>query len=143
MVPFSSFFRMRGLHRHLDWGLLLLRCVVGIIFIYHGSMKWGMWTSVPPTMSPVMVDIFRLLSVVEPLGGIALIAGFLTQYAALGLAIIMLGAIHAKFSSMGLAGFGGSKGAGWEFDLLLLAGNVVLLLTGGGKYAIEKMMGRA
>ena len=130
---------MRALHRHLDWGLLLLRVVVGIIFIYHGSLKWGTWTHTPENLSP-MFYVFRLLAIVEPLGGLALILGFLTQYAALGLVIIMLGAINSKFQTMGLSGFAGKGGTGWEFDLLLLASNVVLFFTGSGKLALEALM---
>lgn len=118
-----------SLQRHTDLGLLLLRLAVGAIFIYHGTMKWGMED--PNT-------VMTILKYAEPLGGAALILGALTQLAALGIAIIMIGAIYAKSTGFYQAPFDlfGTFG-NWEFDMLNLAAVVVLFLTGAGMYSVD------
>ncbi len=118
-----------SLHRHTDLGLLLLRLAVGAIFIYHGTMKWSM-------EDPDRV--MTILKYAEPLGGAALILGVLTQLAALGIAIIMVGAIYAKATGFYQAPFDlfGTFG-NWEFDMLILAAAIVLFLTGAGAYSVD------
>ncbi len=128
--------------RYRDWGLLVLRVVVGIIFIVHGYQKWGFWQGAPVGMPPQIVLLFKFLSVVEPIGGLALIFGFLTSWAALGLALIMCGAIYFKITKMSL-GFSETQATGWEFDLTLLAANVAIATMGSGCYGIDCPLCRA
>jgi putative oxidoreductase len=128
---------MPALNKHSDWALLILRLVIGAIFIYHGMLKWSMED--PNTM-------FTILKFAEPLGGLALILGVLPQLAALGLSIIMLGAIYMKATGFGqgtldFAGtFAPQGGTGWEFDLMILAGCLVILFMGAGRLALGRMM---
>lgn len=130
-----SFFA--SLHASQDWGLLVLRLVVAATFLAHGRAKWGMWKQKPSDKMPAsMLNIMRLLSICEPLGGAALILGFLTQLAALGLAIIMLGALNLKIRTMKTPYMGTEK-AGWEWELLILGGNVALFFAGGGAIALD------
>lgn len=118
-----------------DWGVLALRFAVGIIFIVAGVAKWKMW-SAPPEMN---VDpLFKFLSIVEPLGGLALIIGFLTQWAAGGLALIMFGAILFKMNVWHI-GFNTDTGPGWSYDLVLLASNIAIICWGAGKYSLDHM----
>ncbi len=129
-----------SLKRHSDWGLLALRLAIGAVFLYHGLAKWPLNPQAPWYMTVV--------AIAEPLGGLAMILGLLTQWAALGLGIIMLGAIYMKMTGFGQAAldafgtFVGKGGAGWEFDLVILAGCVALLFMGGGKMALDAMMGK-
>lgn len=119
-----------------DWGLLAMRLSIGAIFIVHGQAKLGTWQIQPNgQMKASMASIMKLLSIAEPLGGIALVAGFLTQLAALGLILIMLGALYFKIK-VWKAPFKGDNATGWEFDLILLAGNLVLLTSGPGVYTL-------
>lgn len=127
------------LGKHADWGRLALRLAIAGIFLAHGSMKWAYWSALPEGMPTGMVTLFKLLSVVEPLGGLAMLAGFLTRYAALGLGIIMLGAIYMKIAVMGVPYATGS-GMGWEVDALILAGCLVVLFEGPGKYSLDAVM---
>ena len=122
---------LHKLDAHRDWALLFLRLVIGAIFIYHGTMKWPMGDNM----------IFNILAVVEPLGGVAMIAGVLTRWAGLGLAIIMLGAIYNKMISFGQAPFDpiGTFGK-WEFDLIILAGCVAIMCFGPGKVSADKAL---
>ncbi len=119
----------------IPWGILLLRIIVGFIFIYHGIQKFKMWEmNTSDKMSPSMLTIFRFLSFVEPIGGIAIIAGFLTQLASLGFAMIMLGAINFKAFKM-KRGFSGN--GGWELDLIILAVVVFLFFIGAGHISLD------
>jgi putative oxidoreductase len=111
-----------SLYNHVDWALLGLRIAVGAIFLAHGISKWPMWKMQPSTEMPKgMLMTMRLLSVVEPLGGAAVLLGVLTQVAAIGLGVIMLGALYLKITKWKTK-FTGNNG--WEFDLLLLAANL-------------------
>ncbi len=118
-----------------EWGILLLRIIIGFIFFYHGILKFKMWEMKPSDkMSPSMLTIFRFLSFVEPLGGIAMIAGFLTQLASLGFAIIMIGAINLKAFKMKRSFTGNG---GWELDLIILTILVFLFFTGAGHISLD------
>jgi putative oxidoreductase len=65
--------------------------------------------------------------------GVAL--GVVTQVAALGLMLVMLGAIHKKIFVWRI-GFWGDKTYGWHYDLLFLIANGVILTTGGGRLVL-------
>ena len=126
--------------------LLLLRLTVGSVFLWAGHEKWFIWSGVPegmPGMTPAMVNLVMLLSIVEPLGAIALIFGFLTRWAAAGLAIIMTGSLYFVYFVYHIGIFTTEKGTGMDYNLLLLAGSVVLVAFGPGPYSLdEKFWGR-
>jgi putative oxidoreductase len=77
------------------------------------------------------------VGVAEIAGGLGLTFGVLTQLAAMGLILIMLGAIHKKIF-VWHTGFWGEKSSGWHYDLMLVVMNVVIICTGGGKYVLCK-----
>ncbi|MCH8023130.1 MAG: DoxX family protein [Candidatus Marinimicrobia bacterium] len=122
-----------------DWGLLALRIALAAIFIYHGSQKWAMWKMSPSEQMPAgMLNMMKFLSIVEPLGGVAVAVGFLTQPAALGLGIIMLGAINTKVRVMKVP-FAPQDKTGWEMDLILLAACIALFFAGAGSIALDRL----
>ncbi len=123
------------LARYADWTLLLLRVSVGATFIGHGMMKWGMFNAPSGDM---MAMIMKILAIVEPIAGVMLICGVALEVAATALVVAMAGAIASKFSAGG--GFIG-KGA-WEFEMLLLLCNVVLLSTGPGRFSLDAVLTR-
>jgi len=57
--------------------------------------------------------------------------GVLLQPAAIGLILVMLGAIQKKIS-VWKTGFWGKNASGWHYDLMLVVMNLVLLTIGGG-----------
>jgi len=113
-----------------DFGLFILRLVVGIIFIYHGwpkVMKAGKFSQ---GMGLSAGSVWAV-GVVEFLGGISLIVGVLPQLFSLLLAIIMVGATYKKMSTWRVP-FSSQGTTGWEFDLMILAACLAIFFTGGG-----------
>jgi putative oxidoreductase len=111
-----------------DWGLLALRIAIAIIFIAHGWPK--MMNPPPPSMA-----FFPIQGAFEVLGGAALLLGILAQLLNVGFIVIMLGAIYLKITMFSVP-FMASNTTGWEFDFLILAANIALLLVGPGKLVV-------
>ncbi|AVQ00101.1 hypothetical protein C7S18_12975 [Ahniella affigens] len=117
----------------------LLRLALGTIFIAHGLLKVLVFT-IPGTVGffqSVGLPGFLAYIVIaaELLGGTALLLGFLTRWAALGLAIVAFGAI------MPHAGNGwvfSSNGGGWEYPLFLAIACLVQALLGAGRFGLDK-----
>ncbi len=126
------------LHTLVDWALLVLRLGVGISFLVHGTQKRPMWKATPSAqLSSGMRTVMRILSIAEPLGGLGLILGFLTQLAALGLIVIMLGAIRLKALKLHKTY---AEHGGWELDAVLLAALVALFFIGAGRIALDSIL---
>ncbi|HET7442474.1 MAG TPA: DoxX family protein [Terriglobales bacterium] len=124
------------LSRFTDLALLLLRLMVGIIFLTSG------WRHVKdPEGRSKSIGMSKGFTVVLGLGELAgslgVIFGVLTQIAALGLILIMLGAIQKKILVWHID-FWGEKGSGWHYDLMLIIMNLVILTTGGGRWVLLK-----
>ena len=124
-----------------EWGLLALRLAIGAIFMVHGWPKMTGARGMAAAMGggeakPVMVGMFTLQGIVELGGGILMILGVITQLVALAFIVIMIGAIYLKITKF-KSGFMAQQTTGWEFDLVLLAGNILLFLTGPGEIAIQ------
>lgn len=78
------------------------------------------------------------LGAAELAGALGVIFGVLTQLAAAGLILVMLGAIQKKMF-LWKTGFWGKNGTdGWHYDLMLLVMNLVIIFTNGGKYVLWK-----
>ena len=117
--------------------LILLRLVVAGIFLYAGTAKWALWSAPMPGMPPLMHNLMLLLSVVEPLGAVALLLGFLARWAAAGLATIMVGAVVVSRVTMHSPLFTGPQGTGLDYNLLLLVGCVALVAFGAGRWSVD------
>ena len=119
-----------------DYALLTLRVIVGLIFLVHGFPKLT-------KSSKVMLfnnKQFTLgLGFFETFSGLFMLFGLLTQVAALILGLIMMGAIYNKIVKWNIP-FTAYDKLGWEFDLILLASNVVLFLLGAGMFAIDALI---
>ena len=120
--------------------LIVLRLVVAAVFLYAGTAKWPLWSAPMPGMSPLLHNLIRFLAIVEPLGAVALLLGFLTRWAAAGLAIIMVGAVVFSRVTMHTSLFTGQQGAGLDYNLLLLAGCVALLAFGAGRWSVDRRL---
>jgi putative oxidoreductase len=70
-------------------------------------------------------------------GALGIIFGVLTQLAAAGLILLMLGAIQKKI--LWRTGFWGKHGTdGWHYDLMMVVMNLVVITTNGGKFVLWK-----
>lgn len=139
-LPNRSFFSLISMKFSIkiqqDIALFFLRLVLGAIFLYAGYAKWFVWSASPERMSSNMVLLIKFLSIVEPLGGAALLVGFLTRWASAGLAIIMAGSLYFV-QMMGVGFFTSMQGTGMDYNVLILAGCLVLAAFGGGKFSVD------
>ena len=127
-------FSIPGAMLYSDWSLFLLRLMVAIVFGSSGfnDLKSPRQRAESLGMS---VGFTVFLGIAELAGAMGLVAGVLTQWAALGLILVMLGAIYMKVARW-KTGFWGEKSMGWHYDLLFVAMNLVILCTGGGRIAL-------
>jgi putative oxidoreductase len=124
------------LARFTDLALLLLRLMVGLVFATSGySHLKDPEARAKSIEMPKSFAIF--LGIAEVAGGLAIAAGVLTQLAALGLILIMLGAIYKKIFRWH-TDFWGEKAYGWHYDLTFVLMNLVIASTNGGAYVLMK-----
>ena len=124
------------LARLTDLGLLLLRLMVSLVFITSGYNH----LKDPETRSKSigMSKGFTIfLGIAEVAGALGVAFGVLTQLAAFGLIVLMLGAIQKKIFSWH-TGFWGEKSYGWHYDLMFILMNLVIAFTDGGRYVLLK-----
>jgi putative oxidoreductase len=117
-----------------DVGLLLLRLMVAVVFFDSGwnHLKNPIERSKSIGASP---GFTMFLGTSEVLGSLGVALGTLTQLAAIGLILIMLGAIRKKIFVWKI-GFWGERAYGWHYDLTLVVMNVVIVTTAGGKLVL-------
>jgi putative oxidoreductase len=125
-----------ALARFTDLGLLLLRLMVGLVFITSGYSHLK-----DPEARSKSIGMSKgftvFLGLAEVAGGLGVAAGVLTQIAAFGLIFIMLGAIQKKIF-VWHTGFWGEKSSGWHYDLMFVLMNLLIAFTDGGKYVLLK-----
>ena len=110
-----------------------MRAAIGVIFIVNGFGKFGNpgfggWISSMGIPAEMQIPI----ALAEFVPGILLLIGVLTRISGALLSIVMLGAI---FLVKGASSLDGDKG--YEFDLILLAASLVVIVAGPGKVSIS------
>jgi putative oxidoreductase len=124
------------LARFTDLGLLLIRLMVGLVFVTSGYSHLK-----DPTARAKSVGMSKaftiFLGIAEVAGGLGVAFGVLTQLAAFGLILIMFGAIQKKIFAWH-TGFWGEKGSGWHYDLIFVLMNLVIAFTDGGAYVLMR-----
>ncbi|MEO8090666.1 MAG: DoxX family protein [Gemmatimonadales bacterium] len=125
---------IHGLHGFSDLALLLMRLLVGLVFISSGwnHAKNPVERGKSIGMSP---GLARFLGIAELAGGFGVAFGVLPQLAALGLILVMCGAIYKKIV-VWHTGFWGKHSDGWHYDLLFVVMCLVIATTGGGRYVV-------
>lgn len=123
-----------GLYQFSDLALLFMRLLVGLVFISSGwrHVKDPVTRGKSIGLSP---GFTRFIGSAELAGGLGVALGVLTQIAALGLILIMLGAIQKKIF-VWHTGFWGKASDGWHYDLLFVAMCLVIATTGGGRFVL-------
>ena len=123
------------LTQYNNLGFFILRLAVAEIFIYHAMPKLKNAKGMA-SMIGFKTEMIFILGLVELLSSLGLIFGFYTQFSALLLAIVMIGAIYFKTTKWKVP-FSTHDKTGWEFDLILLAANIAILLNGSGSLGIQ------
>jgi putative oxidoreductase len=83
-----------------------------------------------------------LVIVAESLGAVGLIVGFCSRIAALGISLVMLGAIllvhlqHGFFANW----FGIQQGEGIEYFLLALGLGITIMIVGSGRWSVDSVL---
>jgi putative oxidoreductase len=123
-----------GALQFADWSLLVLRLMVALVFGTSGfnHLKSPRKRAESLGMS---VGFTVFLGAAELAAAVGLALGVLTQWAAVGLVLVMLGAIYMKAAKW-KTGFWGEKSMGWHYEIMLIAMNLVILCTGGGRLAL-------
>ena len=133
------------------WAPLPLRLIVGYGFIAHGYAKLSRgpetFAAVLHTVGVPLPHVFAwLTTLVELIGGLAILAGAFVPIAALPMAIVLLAAlltIHLPygFFSVKLVEVGASGTrfgpVGYEVILLYLAGLAALVAGGAGPLSVD------
>jgi putative oxidoreductase len=121
----------------VDAALLVVRIIVGIIFVAHGAQKlFGAFGG--PGLAGVvqmMGPIGYLVTIGEFFGGLGLIVGLLSRFSAASLIVVMLGAIvqvHGKNGFFAPTGF--------EYNLALIGLLAPILIAGPGRLSVGRFL---
>ena len=114
------------------YGLLPIRIIAGVTFIADGVPKsFGVSGGIRfLSICKFTPELFVPIAHLELIGGLAILLGILTRIASVLLIIELLGAILTIKLSKGFIG-------GYEFELLLIAICLSLVIMGPGKISIE------
>lgn len=133
---------------------LLIRIPLGLIFLAHGSQKLlGLFGGSGLTATFATFEqklgippIFTLLAIIAEFGGgLGVLTGFLTRTSAAGIASVMAVAIYKVHWVNGFflnASCVSGRGNGIEYTLALLGMALYLMIAGGGKWCIDRLIFR-
>jgi putative oxidoreductase len=136
-----------------DKVLTLLRLVLAVVFLAHGSQKMFGWfggygfkaTMGYFTQGAHIPAVFAFLAIVaEFFGGLGLLLGLLNRIAAFGITAVMLVAIYMVHLPNGffMNWSGQQKGEGFEYHLLVLAMTVALMVKGAGAFSLDRSISK-
>jgi putative oxidoreductase len=138
------------------WVPVPVRMIIGVGFIVHG---WAKWSRGPAAFAellkqadvPLPLPNAWLVTLLEILGGLAVLMGAFVVVVSVPLILSMLGAmftVNIKYgfsaiNTIGLTPEGPQFGPpGYEINLLYIAGLVALILGGAGPLSIDSLRKR-
>jgi putative oxidoreductase len=134
-----------------DYAAFIARLVLGAVMFPHGAQKllgWFGGNGFSGTMAfftgqmglPWIIAF--LVIMIEFFGALGLIGGLLSRVNALGIGAVMLGAIFTSHAQYGffMNWYGNKAGEGFEYHLLALGLAAVVLLKGGGAWAVDRLV---
>jgi putative oxidoreductase len=125
---------------------LVVRLVLGVIFVAHGAQKIGVFggdglsgtVDTFQTYWGIPAYLTYLTVLAELGGGLGLIFGFLTRLCGLGILVVMIVAIAVVHGANGFWNMGTASGSpGFEFNLALAAMALYFLLAGAGPWSLD------
>lgn len=128
----------RSLGRFASFGPVIIRIMLGGLFLLHGIDKFrgglsGVEAFFDSSGVPAAALTAPLTAVAEVVLGIALILGLFTRLAAAALSLIMIGAIVWVKADGGILGSA-------ELDLAYLGGLLGLVLLGPGRLSVDEAL---
>ena len=129
----------------VDIGILILRVAVGIVMVAHGlpklfwkrrlfDKKWRQEYGFPQ-------GSVLLTGIVQVAGGLAIIAGWLTQFAALVLVVNLLVATYISIWNHREPFLTTPEGKGWDINFLLIGALIALIFLGPGEWSVAGWLG--
>lgn len=123
-----------------EFGIFLLRIIVGATFIIHGLDKFngGIESTAEFFASvgiPASLTMASVVAIIEIIGGLALLVGLGTRICGAVFSIIMIVAIFTVKIDAGFLG-------GFELDLILLAVSILFVLSGSQFLALDQLFSR-
>jgi putative oxidoreductase len=137
-------------HTTDNWHPLILRVLLGLVIFPHGAQKLLGWFGgygfsgtmhwFTETMGFPWLMAF-LIVMLESLGALALIAGFGSRILAAFFTLLALGIMFSSHIQNGffMNWFGNQEGEGIEYFLLWIGISLALVISGGGKYSIDRI----
>jgi putative oxidoreductase len=139
-----------------QWAPLPLRLMIGYGFMAHG---WAKLSRGPAGFAQLLEQIHAPLpeatawvsTLIEILGGLAILAGAFVTAMSVPLIVVMLVAmftVHLRYGfsaikTIGLTADGPQFGPpGYEVNLLYIAGLLALILGGPGPFSIDRLLAR-
>jgi putative oxidoreductase len=135
-----------------DPATIVLRLALGIVIFPHGAQKVLGWFGGGGFSATI--DFFRqmgmpailtvLVMMAEFLGSLGLIFGFLTRISALGIGMVMTGAMFMVHWQNGffMNWMGQQQGEGFEYHLLAIGLALAVLIKGGGRWSVDGALAR-
>ncbi|MBA4372756.1 MAG: hypothetical protein C0402_07805 [Thermodesulfovibrio sp.] len=133
--------------------LLVLRVLLAVVFFPHGAQKvlgWFGGNGFSVTMGffvdkagiPWILAFLAILA--ESAGVLALFTGMGTRIAALGIAVNMVICAAGNHVQHGffMNWMGKQQGEGFEFHILAVAISLALIISGGGKWSLDRFFSR-
>jgi putative oxidoreductase len=131
---------LSNLSKYKDFGLLLMRAGMGVLFMFYGYPKLlggpAMWTQIGGSMKNIGVDFYPVFwglmaAITETFGGFLLILGLAFRPVNLLLAFTMfIAALYHYKAGDGFQGYSHALEAGIVF--------LALIFIGPGKYSVDK-----
>jgi putative oxidoreductase len=121
------------------YGVLALRVALGVMFLVHSLYLKLVVFGLPGTVKffeslGLPAASAHLTIAVETIGGLMLVLGLKTRYAAVALMPVLLGASWVHWKNGWLFT---NAGGGWEYPVFLAVATAAQALLGDGAYALR------
>lgn len=130
-----------------DVAALIARVTLGLVILPHGLQKllgifggYGFSATVGAfTGMGIPTPVAVLVILAESFGALFLILGLISRLSALGIGLVMLGAVFTVHTQFGffMNWYGTAAGEGFEYHLLALGLALIVLVRGGGKWSLD------
>ncbi|MEK9130662.1 MAG: DoxX family protein [Patescibacteria group bacterium] len=122
------------------WGIIPARITVGTMLVLHGlgrllSMQADPGTFLYELPGPVAIVILVLFSILELLGGVMIIAGFLSRIASFTIIVEMALSIFTERIPLGFQG-------DVRLEVLIFAMCTMIFFSGSGRYSVDRWIAR-